>query len=225
MTNSTFVPSPISDSKCEYIRENCDSEKSFVSEDYTIGYQISGSCRIYTDSSCIEVREHSLFLIERGSFRIEAMTGCSGSFEQILFSLDAVTLFGMASRDNSRCEKRFEDAVLKGIITSLTIEDLAEHCCTSLSTFKRRFNERFAHSPHRWFVRCRLDIAERLVGHSGVAVADLAEMCGFSNTSHFINAFRNRFGATPSRHVRRRYSSISSSTISRSSHSVICKPE
>ena len=47
MTNSTFVPSPISDSKCEYIRENCDSEKSFVSEDYTIGYQISGSCRIY----------------------------------------------------------------------------------------------------------------------------------------------------------------------------------
>jgi hypothetical protein len=58
------------------------------------------------------------------------MTGCSGSFEQLLFSLDAVTLFGMASRDNSRCEKRFEDAVLMGIITSLTIEDLAEHCCT-----------------------------------------------------------------------------------------------
>lgn len=207
MTNSTFVPSPISESRCEYICDNCDCEKSFVSEDYTIGYQLSGSCRIYSeDDVCIDVREHTLFLVEKGSFRLVAMTGSAGTFEQMLFSLDAKTLFGASSRDNSRSEKYFELAVLKGIVTSLTIEDVAECCCTSLSTFKRRFNERFARSPHRWFVSCRLDIAERIVGHTGVAVADLAEMCGFSNTSHFISAFRHRFGATPSRHAHRRYS-------------------
>ena len=210
MADLTFIPSPISESRCEYICDNCDSDRSFVSEGYTIGYQLSGTCRIHSEDRSIEVREHSLFLIEKGSVRIEAMRGCSGSFEQILFSLDAEALFGASSRDNSRRERRFEHAVLVGITNSLTIEDVAAHCCTSISTFKRRFYERFSHSPHRWFVRCRLDIAERIVGHTGVAVTDLASMCGFSNTSHFIHAFRIRYGATPSRHARRRYSRRSS---------------
>lgn len=206
MNDSTFVPSPICQSRCEYICDDRDSVKSYKCDDYTIGYQLSGSCRIYSEGKCIEVGERSLFLVDRGSYRIESMTGSSGNFEQILFYLDSDMVFGAASRDTSRREERFEHAVLHGIITSLTIDDLASRCCISLSTFKRRFNERFRHSPHRWFVRCRLDIAERVIGHSGVAVADLAQMCGFSNTSHFIHAFRNRFGATPSRHARRRYS-------------------
>ena len=206
MDNYTFIPSHISESKWEFISDNCDSVKDYNSEDFTIGYQLSGKCRIIYSDKSIDVAEHSLFLIEKGCFKVDAKVGSSGSFEQVLFSLKTEALFGNASRDESRREKRFEHAVLTGIISSLTIEDLAEHCCTSLSTFKRRFNERFAHSPHRWFVRCRLDIAERVAGISSIAVADLAEMCGFSNTSHFINAFRNRFGATPSRHARIRHS-------------------
>lgn len=206
MVDSTFIQSPICDSKLDYICYNCDCVKEYEADDFMIGYQLSGSCRIISKDCCMEVGEHKLFLVERGSYKIESMTGKSGSFEQMLFRLDAEAIFGSQSRDCSRREERFERAVLHGIITSLTIEDLAQSCCTSLSTFKRRFSERFAHSPHRWFLSCRLDIAERIVGHSGVAVADLAEMCGFSNTSHFICAFRNRFGATPLRHARCRYS-------------------
>lgn len=206
MQDSTFVPSPISESKSEYIYEDHDSVKFYESNDYTIGYQLSGSCRILSDDTCIEVEERTLFLVDKGSYRIEALTGCKGDFEQILFNLDSYTIFGPSSRDRSRREQRFQHAVLNGIITSLTIEDLASRCCISLSTFKRHFNERFAHSPHRWFVRCRLDIAERVATQANISVADLAAICGFSNASHFIHAFRSRFGATPSRHTRRRYS-------------------
>lgn len=202
--SKTFIPSPISGSKWEYICDNCDSERVLHSESYTIGYQLSGSCNIISDGRGVVVRERTLFLLDRGSFKVDAKVGCSGNFEQILFSLDAETLFGRFSRDTSRSESRFEHAILAGIVSTRTIEDVAAQCCTSLSTFKRRFGERFAHSPHRWFLRCRLDIAERIIGYSGVTVADLAKMCGFSNTSHFICAYRHSFGTTPSRHARQR---------------------
>ena len=202
--SNTFIPSPISGSKWEYICDNCDSERVLHSESYTIGYQLSGSCNIISDGRGVVVRERTLFLLDRGSFKVDAKVGCSGNFEQILFSLDAETLFGRFSRDTSRSESRFEHAILAGIVSTRTIEDVASQCCTSLSTFKRRFAKRFAHSPHRWFLHCRLDIAERIIGYSGVTVSDLAQMCGFSNTSHFICAYRHRFGTTPSRHARQR---------------------
>ncbi|MBO5758759.1 MAG: helix-turn-helix transcriptional regulator, partial [Rikenellaceae bacterium] len=164
----------------------------------------SGSCNIISEGRGVVVRERTLFLIDKGRFKVDAKVGCSGSFEQILFSLDAEALFGRLSRDTSRSERRFEYAILTGIVSTSTIEDVASQCCTSLSTFKRRFAKRFAHSPHCWFLHCRLDIAERIIGYSGVTVADLAQMCGFSNTSHFICAYRHRFGTTPSRHARQR---------------------
>ena len=229
MCEQAYIPSPIADAQMEYICQESDNVTTYKTDDYIIGYTLSGSCKICGKEGCREVAEHKLFVVEKGDYRIEQMIGRNGRFEQILLHLAAEKLFGYESRDDSRQEARFERAVLDGIVEGLTIEELADNCCLSLSTFKRHFRSRFSESPHRWFVRCRLDLAERVLSVSGISVLNLAQMCGYSNTSHFIHAFRSRFGATPSHFVRqrysRRYSSISSSTMSRSSHSVICNPE
>ncbi len=44
------------------------------------------------------------------------------------------------------------------------------------------------------------DEIHTLVISSNLAVADIAEMYGFKNTSHFCRVYRKRHGSTPTEH-------------------------
>ena len=98
---------------------------------------------------------------------------------------------------SAREAERFENAIISGVIEGLSIEDLAQRCCYSLSTFKRRFNEHYNIPPHRWILQCRLNIACRLLTKTDEPVSSVASICGFVNNSHFIATFRRHHGLTP----------------------------
>ncbi len=107
-------------------------------------------------------------------------------------------------RDNeaSRCERedeRFAQAVEYGLTSAVGIEELAAMCCQSISTFKRRFRARFSMSPHRWFTIHKLEIAYQIVVERDISITELTKLSGFNNVSHFIAAFRKRYGISPAR--------------------------
>jgi AraC-like DNA-binding protein len=93
--------------------------------------------------------------------------------------------------------QRFERAIINGVIDGLSIEELAKSCCYSLSTFKRRFNEYYNLPPHRWILRCRLNLACLILSTTDESISDVASICGFVNNSHFIATFRRHFALTP----------------------------
>ena len=92
---------------------------------------------------------------------------------------------------------RMEHAVFEGIMSNLSIEELADRCCCSLSTFKRRFHNHYHISPHRWMLRCRLELAKEVLMTTPASITDIAMRCGFVNNSHFIATFRRHFNITP----------------------------
>ena len=61
----------------------------------------------------------------------------------------------------------------------------------------RRFRQHFDATPGEYLRRCRLDRARWLVRRSRAALADIATATGFSDQSHFTNAFRKSFGVSP----------------------------
>lgn len=68
-------------------------------------------------------------------------------------------LNGRVSVIDEREEERFARVLQYGIEHQATLVELADMCCLSLSTFKRRFRERMSMSPHEWFVRQRMILA------------------------------------------------------------------
>ena len=96
-----------------------------------------------------------------------------------------------------REERRFLHAVASGLLKNITIDDMADACCLSVSTFKRRFRMRYSASPHKWLLSQRLKIAHTLILTTTMSVSSLAAICGFRNASHFIAQFRRRYSTTP----------------------------
>lgn len=96
-------------------------------------------------------------------------------------------------------DERFANAIKYGLLSAVTIEELAKMCCQSISTFKRHFHARYSIPPHHWFIICKLELAYKIINERDIAIIELAKLCGFNTTSHFIATFRKRYGISPAR--------------------------
>lgn len=108
-------------------------------------------------------------------------------------------LNGRVSVIDEREEERFARVLQYGIEHQATLAELADMCCLSLSTFKRRFRERMSMSPHEWFVRQRMMLAYRIISEVDISTSELSKLCCFNNASHFITVFKRHFRTTPNR--------------------------
>lgn len=61
----------------------------------------------------------------------------------------------------------------------------------------RRFRQQFGTTPGEYLRRCRLEHARKLLRKSSAGLTDIAAATGFSDQSHFSNAFRSGFGVSP----------------------------
>ncbi len=80
---------------------------------------------------------------------------------------------------------------------NLQLEEYAQLCNRSLSTFKRDFKIVYNMPPGKWLIQRRLEMARLLLIETDRAVADVCLECGFENNTHFSKAFRQRFGVSP----------------------------
>jgi AraC-like DNA-binding protein len=81
--------------------------------------------------------------------------------------------------------------------TPVTVEDLAEAACMSLSTFYRYFRAEFGMTPLEFLTEERIARARSLLDDPDATVADVSAAVGFTSTSHFIRLFKNAEGLTP----------------------------
>ena len=160
-----------------------------------VGCIINVSCKLMQDGALRVIPERMLYVIDKHTESVENITNKEGSFEQVLFVVESNS--GTTST-SSRERERFTNAIMQGIVYNLSIEELATMCCYSVSTFKRRFNQHFNESPHKWLLRCRLMLAAKIMSKTNISITELSSLCGFVNVSHFIATFRRHFGVTPS---------------------------
>lgn len=181
----------------QYVCRSCDLSEIYITEGYDIVCVISGSCRFVENGTEHELYDNEAYIFGSGERVINTRVGAEGIFQCFIIHINKDQLFGRL-RHSSREQERFESAILKGLSSNISIDELASICCLSASTFKRRFRERYSTSPHKWFLHCRLDIAAMVLRHQSIPTRDIASICGFVNVSHFIATFKRRFGTTPS---------------------------
>lgn len=83
----------------------------------------------------------------------------------------------------------------------LSMDELAKLSGRSLSTFKRDFKEKFNTSPASWIRNKRLNHAAFLLKTQTKTVSEVSEEIHFESVSHFIKAFKEKFGMTPSKYT------------------------
>jgi len=80
---------------------------------------------------------------------------------------------------------------------NLNLEDYAQLCHMSLSTFKRSFKQYYNTTPAAWLQQRKLDLAHHKVLISDLNISQIAFECGFEDTSHFIRVFKQKYILTP----------------------------
>jgi AraC-like DNA-binding protein len=93
------------------------------------------------------------------------------------------------------------DYIADHLAEPLTVTELARQVNLSPSAFSRLFREVTGTSPYQFVKEQRLIRARDLLGQGRLGVTDVARGVGYPSLSHFIKAFRARFGCTPGEYV------------------------
>ena len=80
---------------------------------------------------------------------------------------------------------------------NLKLEEYAQLCHMSLSTFKKTFQQYYSSTPAVWLKERKLNLAHRLVLSSNLSINQISFDCGFEDTSHFIRVFKEKHHLTP----------------------------
>jgi AraC family transcriptional regulator len=101
--------------------------------------------------------------------------------------------------------RRAQEMLMAHLDGEITLEALAKECELSRSHFARAFKKTTGRAPHRWLVEQRVERAKDMLLKSDLSLAEIADLCGFSDQSHFTRVFSGALGMPPGewRRVRR----------------------
>ncbi|WP_063963355.1 AraC family transcriptional regulator [Ensifer sp. Root31] len=92
---------------------------------------------------------------------------------------------------------RVIEKIDENLDVGLSLSHLAEVVNLSIPHFCRAFKQSLGCPPYAFIIRRRIERAKEYLRHSSMSATDIALACGFSNSSHFSNAFRREVGMTP----------------------------
>lgn len=92
----------------------------------------------------------------------------------------------------------FWSTVSNNIYSTLTIDEFAQLCGMSTSSFNRKFREIFNETPAKYISRMKLKKASELLLSSDLRISEVAYDSGFETTSTFNRTFKAQFGRSPS---------------------------
>lgn len=114
---------------------------------------------------------------------------------------DAYNAQGQARRIGRRLDERTRARVLafveRELPRAIRVQDLADLCGVSSSSFTRSFRVTQGVTPRQWIIQRRVARARTMMASSALALIDVAMACGFSEQSHFNRQFRKVVGVSP----------------------------
>ena len=93
--------------------------------------------------------------------------------------------------------QRARDFFIANLADDPSISEVAGVCELSASYFARAFKQTTGVSPYRWLTKQRIDRAKELLKDPDQQLAEIAQLCGFVDQSHFTRVFSGSEGYSP----------------------------
>lgn len=79
----------------------------------------------------------------------------------------------------------------------VSLDSIADSLTISRRQLERLFESDLGTSPHKYYIKLRLDRAKQLVEVTSKPIIDIALACGFVSAAHFSKCFRLQYGCSP----------------------------
>jgi AraC family transcriptional regulator len=93
--------------------------------------------------------------------------------------------------------RRAKEMLMAHLDGEITLEALANECELSRSHFARAFKKTTGSPPHRWLIELRVERAKDMLLKSDLSLAEIADLCGFFDQSHFTRVYAGVIGMPP----------------------------
>ena len=120
------------------------------------------------------------------------------------FAVNALEESLLWARRAIRPEARLNDRIRRAMYymaehsaRPFRLQDVATHCGLSLSRLSHLFKAQIGQTPQRYSEELRLRLAQQLLAHSSLPVAEIAAETGFMDAFYFAKRFRKFAGCTP----------------------------
>jgi AraC family transcriptional regulator len=95
--------------------------------------------------------------------------------------------------------QRARDFINVNLERDPSIAEVAHECGLSSSYFARAFKLSTGVPPYKWLTKTRVERAKELLKDPRCKLADIAQLCGFVDQSHFTRVFSRSEGYSPGR--------------------------
>jgi AraC-like DNA-binding protein len=98
--------------------------------------------------------------------------------------------------------KMAKEIIIKRMTDPPSLKELSSEVDISLKNLKEGFKEIYGYTVYGFLLEYKMNIASKMLSTKNYNVNEVADQIGYSTSSHFINAFKNRFGTTPNKDLK-----------------------
>jgi AraC-like DNA-binding protein len=107
----------------------------------------------------------------------------------------------LADEENMQKIRLAKDIVLEKMTDPPSLQDLSIQIGLSLKKLKEGFKEVYGDTVHNFALEHKMQHARQLLDSKKYNVNEVAIKSGYSTSSHFISAFKKKFGLTPKKYL------------------------
>ena len=107
----------------------------------------------------------------------------------------------LIDEDNIRKIKMAKEIAIQQMVNPPKLQDLADEVGLSLKKLKEGFKEIYGDTVYSYILSYKLEHARRLLERGNINVNEVGLSVGYSTASHFIAAFKKKYGTTPKKYL------------------------
>jgi len=107
----------------------------------------------------------------------------------------------LIDEDNVAKIKKAKEIVIERMAEPPTLSELAEEINLPLNRLKEGFKQIYGDSVFSFLFDYKMEVARQLLATGSHNVNEVGHKVGYSTASHFITAFKKKFGTTPKKYV------------------------
>ena len=94
-----------------------------------------------------------------------------------------------------------KDILLKNMAEPPTLQELSNEVGLNIKKLKQGFKQVYGDTVYGFLIDYKLEYARKLLDSGTYNVNEVGNKIGYSTASHFIAAFKNKFGTTPKKYI------------------------
>ena len=103
----------------------------------------------------------------------------------------------LTNEENFKKIKKAKDIIIKNMTDPPSLVELSEEINLSLKKLKEGFKKIYGKPVYQFLIEYKMELAKKLLSENDYNVNEVSLKLGYSTASHFITAFKNKYGLTP----------------------------